>query len=407
MEEYDVVILGASGFTGKWVAREFSRFAENTKWAISGRNIQRLNALVEELELKVDCIVADISDFESLDRLCEKTKLLVNCTGPYRTLGEPVFKACVKSGTDYLDLCGEPEFIEAMEMKYNEEAGQNGCIAISGCGFDSIPSDVGLNFLKSNFGGELQSVESFLQIDSAPGYCGHATTWDCAVMGFGNQDALRALRRINQKKRIKYVGQGLKQRSFGSSIQDVPTVTGRAITFPGSDVSIVRRSQQLFESVNAETPIRYYMYAVVEDLTTVVSIALGGLLLSILSKFTFGQNLLKRFVNVFSFGVFSREGPSLQSVEKTTFSIHMVGRGVEKDVEKEICKHMLIEGPEPGYDATSKILVSAIRTLLEERDIILNNLAGSGGVTTTAFAFQKTNIIGRLQERGINFNMLN
>ena len=120
-----------------------------------------------------------------MDAICQKTQLMVNCTGPYRLLGEPLLKSCVSNGTDYLDLCGEPEFIEAMEMKYQEAAGNSGSIVISGCGFDSIPSEIGINFLRDNFGGELHAVEGFLNINAPPDYSGHATTWDCAVMGIG------------------------------------------------------------------------------------------------------------------------------------------------------------------------------------------------------------------------------
>ena len=144
-----------------------------------------------------------------------------------------------------------------------EEARISGSIAITGCGFDSIPSDVGLNFMKSNFGGRLQSVESFLKIEGGPGYCAHATTWDCAVMGIGNQDALKALRRINKKPRPKYE-KTIKPRRFGATITGVPTVTGRSIPFPGSDVSIVRRSQALFGEKLLDCPIRYSMHLVVE-----------------------------------------------------------------------------------------------------------------------------------------------
>lgn len=406
MAQYDLVIFGATGFTGQWVVREFSLFAENVKWAVCGRNEDRLNAIIKENNLSAEYLVADITDIESIDAVCRKTKLLVNCTGPYRLLGEAVFKSCITNGADYLDICGEPEFIEAMEMKYMEEARRTGSVAITGCGFDSIPSDIGLNYMKSNFGGRLQSVESFLKLEVGPGYSAHATTWDCAVMGIGNQDALKALRRINKRPRPDYESSPVRHRSFGAKISDVPAVTGRSIPFPGSDVSIVRRSQQLFSAINSDCPIRYSMYMVVESVYTVWSMAVAGLMLSLLSKFSMGQNLLMRFCKFFSFGAFTRAGPSSEAIEKTKFSIDMIGRGID-DNENDKCRHMQINGPEPGYDATSKILVCAIRTMLTERKLILSNLSGEGAVTTTAFAFQNTEITQKLIERGITFDMLN
>ena len=117
MAQYDLVIFGATGVTGQWVVKEFNQFAENVKWAVCGRNEERLNNIIKENHLSADCLVADVTDLESIEAVCSRTKLLVNCTGPYRLLGEPIFKACIKHGADYLDICGEPEFIEAMEMK--------------------------------------------------------------------------------------------------------------------------------------------------------------------------------------------------------------------------------------------------------------------------------------------------
>jgi len=402
MADFDVVILGATGFTGKWVSREFNRqAAASYKWAICGRNGEKLSSLKISEGLDCEILIADAEKPATLDEVTSKCRLLVNCTGPYRILGEPVFKSCVKNGTDYLDLCGEPEFIEGMEMKYSVDAVTSGSIAICGCGFDSIPSEMGLNFIRKKFGGQVHSVEAFLSMDAASGYCGNATTWDCAVLGFGNRDALQALRKINKKPKLQYLGPSREARGFGSQILDVPGVIGRSVPFPGSDVSIVRRSQALFQQ-NSETPVRYHMYAVFKDLSTIISVAVGGLCLAVLSRFSFGQRLLQRFVQFFTFGTFSRQGPSLESIQNTSFSLHMVADGVDQE-QQPITKHLKIQGPEPGYDATSKILVCAIRTLLEERQNISDSLGGKGAVTTTAYAFQNTSIVQRLEDCGISF----
>merc|ERR1712176_1591317 len=127
-------------------------------------------------------------------------------------------------------------------------------------------------------GGRLQSVEAFLQFTPAPGYKGHATTWDCAVMGVGNQDALRALRRINKKQKTSYEGSRIISRGFGSLVSDVPMISGRSIPFPGSDRSIVNRSQNLFSTKTEECPIRFSMYFIVQSWFTVLTVAMGGLL---------------------------------------------------------------------------------------------------------------------------------
>jgi len=130
MTQYDLVIFGATGFTGQWVAREFHEFSADFKWAICGRSEDRLVDVIKKHYLTTDYLVADVNDAESLNAVCRKTKLLVNCTGPYRLLGESIFKSCVQNGTDYLDICGEPEFIEAMEMKVSLTSFLNRCSAV-------------------------------------------------------------------------------------------------------------------------------------------------------------------------------------------------------------------------------------------------------------------------------------
>ena len=168
----------------------------------------------------------------------------MNCCGPYRTLGENVVRACAESGTDYIDICGEPAFIEKMAIKYNEIARESGAIIISACGFDSVPSEMGMVFMQKWFAQEklkLDGVEAFLTFPKmAPEYSGHATTWDCAVMGFANQSELSGIRK--QLKLAKIPGK-LRRRATLGQVSDVKGVSGRAVPFMGSDSSIVRRSQ--------------------------------------------------------------------------------------------------------------------------------------------------------------------
>ena len=153
--------------------------------------------------------------------MCKRTDLVLNCCGPYRTLGERVFSSCILNKTDYIDLCGEPAFIEQMEVKYGKLAEQNKVVAISGCGFDSVPSEMGVVLLQDHFhqnNFKLHGVEAFLRFpDIHPAYSGHATTWDCAVMGFANQQELRLVRK--QLNLPKINGPSLKRRAFLSQIK--------------------------------------------------------------------------------------------------------------------------------------------------------------------------------------------
>lgn len=160
----DIVVLGASGFTGKYVLRELLKFRnpagrEPRKIAIAGRSKKKLAAALtwaaaaaggaastsagrtttKDLESSfsddgappVVIYEADITNVASLRAVCKKTKVVVSCVGPYRKYGQPVVEACVEAGVDYLDITGEPEFMERMELLYHEKAKQTGAIFLS------------------------------------------------------------------------------------------------------------------------------------------------------------------------------------------------------------------------------------------------------------------------------------
>lgn len=101
----------------------------------------------------VTILEADTGDQEALERVAAKCSVIINCVGPYRFFGEPVVQACVAQGTSYVDVCGEPQFLEEMQVKYHEAAKQKGVYIVGSCGMDSIPTDLGIVFMQHKFGG--------------------------------------------------------------------------------------------------------------------------------------------------------------------------------------------------------------------------------------------------------------
>lgn len=101
----------------------------------------------------VEKIVADVSDPESIKSMARLGKVVLNCVGPYRFFGEQVVKACVEEGTHHVDVSGEPQFLESMQLKYHKLAEEKGIYVVGSCGFDSIPADCGTVYLVQNFGG--------------------------------------------------------------------------------------------------------------------------------------------------------------------------------------------------------------------------------------------------------------
>lgn len=154
MPQYDIVIFGATSFVGQILASymlEKYPVEGPLKWAIAGRSPSKLKQLKTSLgveAMSLPCIVADASNTLSIDKLVESTKVIISTVGPYALYGEPVIKACVAQGTDYCDLTGEPQWIKKMVDRYEGVAKISGARIVHSCGFDSIPSDLGVYFLQ-------------------------------------------------------------------------------------------------------------------------------------------------------------------------------------------------------------------------------------------------------------------
>lgn len=166
-QEFDVIVYGASGFTGRLVAEHLLKTygAEGeVRWAMAGRDEAKLKAVRQELgaPATLAVIAANASDSGALDALAHRARVIITTVGPYQRYGEGLLAACAKAGTDYVDLCGEPNWMAAMIAKYEATAKQSGARIVFSCGFDSIPFDGGVWFLqreaKARFGEPLREV---------------------------------------------------------------------------------------------------------------------------------------------------------------------------------------------------------------------------------------------------------
>lgn len=155
MEEanYDLIVFGATSFVGKLLCRYLSQVEETPplRWAMAGRSQQKLDALRGELgQPDLDILVADAADEAALLALCRSTRLVVSTVGPYALYGETLVKCCASSGTDYCDLTGEAQWIARMIEGYQAQARESGARMVHCCGFDSIPSDLGVLYTQQH-----------------------------------------------------------------------------------------------------------------------------------------------------------------------------------------------------------------------------------------------------------------
>lgn len=147
--EFDIVVYGASGFTGRLVA-EYLAQRGIRGWAMAGRSLAKLAEVRDEIGAPADTplIEADASDPASLTAMCGRTRVVITTVGPYQLYGPELVKACAETGTDYADLCGEPAWMREMIDAHDETAKKTGARIVFSCGFDSIPFDLGVWFLQ-------------------------------------------------------------------------------------------------------------------------------------------------------------------------------------------------------------------------------------------------------------------
>ena len=154
MKTYDVVIFGATGLTGRQAARGFASGAGGNgalRWAIAGRDRQKLDAVHRGLPPAVGIIVADAGDQAGIDRLVASTRVVLTTAGPYALHGEPLVRACARQGVDYVDITGETAHVRRLVDRYHGDAARTGAKIVPFCGFDSVPSDLGALLLVEHF----------------------------------------------------------------------------------------------------------------------------------------------------------------------------------------------------------------------------------------------------------------
>jgi hypothetical protein len=253
--------------------------------------------------------------------------------------GRQVVKACIDEGCSYLDICGEPEFIEAIELEYHEEAKDRGVFVASACGFDSVPVDVGNALVRNAFPAKgCCSIETFIELHSGPsGLVLHYPTYASAVHGLGSVKELQRLRKEARGKMTTEVEKSafpVPMRAAGSYAKEVDKYV---IPFIGADASVVKRSERATGFMPSSR-----VYMCLPSRFRFWQFSLYGGLFKTLAGFEFGRNLLLSYPKLFC-PIVSKQGPSPDQLRETTFKVTLVGNGFEDDTSTKPDKTVRLE----------------------------------------------------------------
>ncbi|MHB2000982.1 MAG: saccharopine dehydrogenase family protein [Solirubrobacteraceae bacterium] len=337
--EHDVVLFGATGFTGALTAEYLAGHApEGLRWAIAGRSESRLEALRQRLGADVPLVVADVDDRASLRALAESTRIAMSTVGPYLRYGEGLVEACALAGTDYLDLTGEPEFVDRMYIRHEEQALASGARLIHCCGFDSIPHDLGAQFTVEQLPeGVPLKVEGFVRARGAIS----GGTLHSAVGAFSRlRDSMGAAR---ERKR-------LDTRPAGRRIHGIAGIPhneeglGWVLPMPTIDPQVILRSAAALPRYGPD--FSYGHYLVAGSLPLAGAIAGGTLGAIALSQLRPTRKLL---LDRLAPG----QGPDAERRARNRFTVRFVGEGGGQRVVTEV------SGGDPGYGETAKMLAES------------------------------------------------
>jgi short subunit dehydrogenase-like uncharacterized protein len=383
---YDVVLFGATGFTGELTAEYLARNAAGeTRGALAGRNLQKLEAVRRRLaDINVACaklplLQADINDPASIKAIAESTKVVITTVGPYIHYGEPLVKACSEAGTDYVDLTGEPEFVDLMWLRYHEQAERSGARIVHSCGFDSIPYDLGVLYTVNHLPeGVPLSVDGFVRVSAT--FSGG--TYHSAINAAAR--LRHAAKNASERKRHESRPQHRKIKGAAARPHRNPDAGGWALPVPTIDPQTVLRSARALERYGPE--FTYGHYAIFKRGLSVAALAGGATAGIALAQLPPTRKLLLKIKS-------PGDGPTPAQREKAWFNVRFVGEGGGKRVVTEV------SGGDPGYGETSKMLAESALCLAHD------DLPRTAGQVTPAAAMGQA-LIDRLTAAGIAFRVI-
>ncbi len=384
--QYDLALFGATGFTGGLTAEYLAANAPaGLRWALVGRNRGKLEAVRARLAAaspeapEPDLLEADAADRPALTSVAESARVVITTVGPYALYGGPLAAACAAAGTDYVDLTGEPEFVDRSWIECHAEAERTGARLVHCCGFDSIPHDLGAHFtVKQLPEGVPLRVDGYVR--SGASYSGG--TYHSAINAFARARQTMAVAKERRRGEPRPAGREVHSASPG--IRRDSELGGWVVPLPTIDGGIVRRSAASLDRYGPD--FTYGHHLVAKRLSTIAALGAGVGAVGLLAPLPPTRKLLLKLKS-------PGEGPDAAERAKSWFKVRFVGEGGGTRVVTEV------SGGDPGYGETSKMLAESALCLA------FDELPETAGQVTTATAMGDA-LTARLQRAGISFRIL-
>ncbi len=384
--DLDIVLFGATGFTGALTAEYLARHApEGCRWGLAGRSTEKLVQVrgrlagIDPALADLPVLVADVTDPASVRAVAESARVVITTVGPYLEHGEPLVAACAEAGTDYVDLTGEPEFVDRMYLAHHERALHTGARIVHACGLDSIPHDLGAWFTVQQLPeGVPLRVRGMLRAGGR-------------LSGGTFASAMTAFSRVRQMKQASAERRRREGRPAGRRVRATARPPHRDPLFgwwllplPTIDPLVVARSAAALDRYGPD--FEYAHYAAVKRLP----VALGGVagMAGLVAAAQVGP-LRRRLLALVPQGT----GPSEERRARSWFAMRFVGEGGGRRVVTEV------SGGDPGYGETAKMLAESALCLA------FDDNPPTAGSVTTAVAMAE-NLVARLVRAGLRFEVL-
>mgnify|MGYP001326624771 FL=1 len=386
-KKYEIVLYGATGFTGQLCAKYLMNNYPDLNWAIAGRDKEKLEQLKSDINFSGDVLIADGQDLEALNALAEQTKVVLSTAGPFARYGSLLVQACVEEGTHYTDITGENHWVRDMIDQHHEKAASKGVRIIPSCGYDSIPSDIGTYFAVSQFDKPVSRVDVYQE---AVGSASGGTTETMFTIG-NVPKKMRDPFVLNPKNSVSDIQRKLSKDGF--KIQKIEQLDGwsGAGLMAIANTRVVRRSAALMEQ-NKKPYGKDFTFGEHGLFKTkkLAKITSYGLLFAVMIIASPLRHIVRPFL------LKPGEGPSKEARDKGWFRSTFIAQA--EDGEQKTCS--IYGSGDPGYKSTSKLVCESALVLAKS-----DNLPGGdqyGGVLTSAVGLGDE-LISRLKKAGIEF----